>query len=298
MNAYKELLKKFVEYLYVKKSLSNNTICAYRSDVSKLLEYFSSNIGKDVCSAAHDDIISFFMDQKKLGLKPSSVYRLLISLKIFFVFLQSIKMIESNPVALIDPPRLWKTLPKNVELYEIDRLMSVKGRKFNELRDHAVVELLYSSGLRASELADLKINDLNFSQNLLKCKGKGNKERLVPMGKYAEQSITSYLNERRKKHHSFSANDYLFVTSTGKRLSRVSVWNIVKKIAKKVGLNDKIYPHVFRHSFATHLLERGADLRVVQQLLGHSDISTTQIYTYVDKKRLKSAHQSFHPRGT
>ena len=296
MSDKQDLLSKFIDYLYVKKSLSKNTICAYQSDVSKFMDFLNSDIKKEVCFITHDDIITFFLAQKKMGLKPSSVYRLLISLKIFFVFLKSIKIIDSNPVELIDPPRLWKTLPKNADLHEINSLMSVTGRKFNQLRDHAVVELLYSSGLRASELADLKVNDLNFSQGLVKCKGKGNKERLVPLGKYAQQSISSYLKERGKKK-SFTDNDFLFVTSTGKRLSRISVWNIVKKVAKQVGLNGKIHPHVFRHSFATHLLERGADLRVVQQLLGHSDISTTQIYTHVDKKRLKSVHKNFHPRG-
>ena len=296
MNDKKGLLDKFIDFLFVKKSLSDNTISSYRSDIFKFLDYLGSDAEKKVSVVTHDDIINFFLAQKKAGLKPSSIYRLLVSLKIFFVFLKSIKLIDSNPVELIDPPRLWKALPKNADLYEIKQLMSVTGRKFNQLRDHAVVELLYSSGLRASELADLKVNDLNFSQGLVKCKGKGNKERMIPLGKYAQQSIASYLKERNKKKV-FTGNDFLFVTSTGKGLSRVSVWNIVKKVAKQVGLKNKIHPHVFRHSFATHLLERGADLRVVQQLLGHSDISTTQIYTHVDRKRLKSVHQNFHPRG-
>jgi integrase/recombinase XerD len=175
-------------------------------------------------------------------------------------------------------------------------MLQLNETSLTQIRNHAVLELLYSSGLRVSELIELKVNDLNFSQHLLKCRGKGNKERFVPFGSYAQKSVRRYLSIRHKKFP-VTPGSFLFVNRSGGKMTRESVWHMVRKMAKQAELGKKAYPHILRHSFATHLLEGGADLRVVQEMLGHSDISTTQIYTHIDKRRLKSIHETYHPRG-
>jgi len=290
-----ELAGRFIDYLFVHRSLAENTITSYKNDVLKFIAYIEDkNISVEEVS--YDLIVEFLMSRKKEGIKPSTISRNLISIKLFFKYLLKIRLINKNPSENIDSPRLWKPLPKNLDEKQVDSLLSVKGNKFNEVRNHAILELLYSSGLRVSEAVNLKLNDIDFARNMLSCMGKGNKERIVPIGGFAIESIEKYLNERRKIMR-FDSESYLFVSSTGKKITRTALWYAVKKIAKQVALGAKTHPHVLRHSFATHLLEHGADLRTVQEMLGHSDISTTQIYTHVDKNRLKTIHAKFHPRG-
>ncbi|MDX9702591.1 MAG: site-specific tyrosine recombinase XerD [Candidatus Auribacterota bacterium] len=291
------LLQGFIDYLYIKKAMAENSIIAYRSDIAKFLE-FIRRCKHDVFpdKMTYNDILDFLLEQKEKDLKPTTVNRLLVSVRMFFLYLKTMKVTDSNPAELIDPPKLWKSLPDFLGEGQISKLLNINGNTYNEVRDRALLEILYSSGLRVSEAAQLHIKDISLEQSLLRCTGKGNKERCVPVGKEAAKQIERYLRIRAKKMN-FCDSDYLFVTSTGKPLSRFAIWHIVKKRAKDANLESITHPHVLRHSFATHLLEGGADLRAVQEMLGHSDISTTQIYTHVDRKRLKSLHQKFHPRG-
>ncbi len=290
-----ELINQFLDYLFVHRSLSENTIISYKNDIVKFISYIESkNISIE--NVTYDLIVSFLMGEKKSGLKPTTISRNLISLKIFYKYLNKNKIITNNPTQNIDPPRLWKPLPKNLDEKQVGALLSIEGEKFNQIRDHAIIELMYSSGLRVSEVVNLKVNDIDFLQRVVRCTGKGNKERIVPIGDFAVESIKKYLVER-KKNKEYGSEEYLFVNSKNKKITRIAVWYAVKKIAKQVALSSKTHPHVLRHSFATHLLEHGADLRTVQEMLGHSDISTTQIYTHVDRNRLKTIHEKFHPRG-
>lgn len=290
------VIDRFADFLFVERSLSKNTIAAYITDISKAAEYFASiDVDFPQCTS-QQDIIGFLMSEKKSGHKPTSLSRYLVSLKLFFQYCHSHKIIENDPAALIDPPKIWRSLPDYLDTNDLNRLLKVDGRKLNDVRNHAIIEILYGCGLRVSELINLRIYDIDLNQNLLRCTGKGNKERVVPLGRYAVAAIERYLRERKKKWNSDS-DYFLFLNRSGRKLSREAVWRIVKKMAKEAGISEKTHPHVLRHSFATHLLEGGADLRVVQEMLGHSDISTTQIYTHIDKKRLKSIHNQFHPRG-
>lgn len=290
------ILTRFTEFLYVQKSLSQNTIFAYISDVKKFLAFCGKYTIDIYGEINHDSIVMFLMAQKSDGLKPVSLSRLLVSLKLFFRYLVDEGIRTTNPAQTIDPPKMWKNLPEFLSVEEIDKLLSSVRKDKKNLRDRAILELLYSSGLRVSELVELRVNSINFNEGIVKCHGKGNKERIVPVGDYALEVIQKYLVSRSKQNE-IGDESYLFTNPSGKKISRIAVWQIVKKRARLAGIKKETYPHMMRHSFATHLLERGADLRAVQEMLGHSDISTTQIYTHVDRKRLKLTHQRFHPRG-
>ncbi len=232
-------------------------------------------------------------------LAPSSVARKLVAIKVFFRFLVGQGLVRSDPSAVMESPRLMKGLPAVLDVEEVGRLLaSAPGKDgMRGLRDRALLELLYASGLRASEATGLKVSDLNLESGFLRCAGKGGKERVVPVGKHARQWIERYLKRARARFKPKPEARELFLNRTGRRLSRQSVWMLVRRYANLAGIRKRITPHTLRHSFATHLLEAGADLRVVQELLGHASISTTQIYTHVDRARLKAIHAKFHPRG-
>ncbi len=283
----------FSNYLYVKKSLSKNTIDAYTSDIKKLADFAGEKFPYHL---SPDDIVMFLIENKKSGLKPTSISRYMVSIKIFYKYLVTNNKIDTNPAENLDPPKLWRNLPEFLNLNEIEKMLSVKGTKINDARNNAIIEILYSCGLRVSELINLKIRDIDFNEKTLKCSGKGNKERYVPIGKLALNSVKNYLKKRSRKNP-IENNSFLFLNPSGKKLSRIAVWYVIKSISCKAGIGKNAHPHTFRHSFATHLLEHGADLRVVQEMLGHSDITTTQIYTHIDRNRLKTIHKQFHPRG-
>lgn len=287
------VIDTFSNYLYVKKSLSKNTIDAYTSDIKKLADFTDEKFPYNV---SPDDIVMFLIENKKSGLKPTSISRYMVSIKIFYKYLVTKNKIDTNPAEYLDPPKLWRNLPDFFNLNEIEEMLSIKGTKINDARNNAIIEILYSSGLRVSELINLKIKDIDFNEKTVKCSGKGNKERYVPIGKLALDSVKNYLKKRSKKY-STENTDFLFLNPSGKKLSRIAVWYVIKSVSYKAGIEKNAHPHTFRHSFATHLLEHGADLRVVQEMLGHSDISTTQIYTHIDRNRLKRIHKQFHPRG-
>ncbi|MDE2027677.1 MAG: tyrosine recombinase, partial [Candidatus Omnitrophica bacterium] len=213
-------------------------------------------------------------------------------------FLLRENLSKEDPTTLVDTPKLWKRIPAVLTQAEIESMIAAAaGRKTQQVRDAAILEIFYASGLRVSELADLKTTSINFEVGFVRAVGKGSKERIIPLGQKAAQAVQKYLEKARPQLLKNQANDYLFLSKLGKRISRVSLWSLIQSYARKANIKKPIKPHTLRHTFATHLLEHGADLRSVQEMLGHADISTTQIYTHVDKERLRSVHKQFHPRG-
>jgi integrase/recombinase XerD len=223
---------------------------------------------------------------------------MLSTIKSFHKFLVREKIISSNPVEFIESPKLEKKIPSFFNFDEINKILKEPNLKnYHGIRDRAILELMYATGLRVSEVSTLKISDINLELGFIKCKGKGSKERLVPLGKIAEGFIKKYIEEARPKLLAKKVSQYLFLAQGGRRLSRQSIWKMIKKVVRFAGIRKKASPHTLRHSFATHLLERGADLRSVQEMLGHSNITTTQIYTHINQTRLKEIHGKFHPRA-
>ena len=290
-----------MDYLRLERGLSDNTVAAYRRD----LRQFAQSLGsKQLSEVTRADILDHLMKLRDQKLVPASVARKLVAIKVFFRFLLSQNQISKDPSGIIESPRLMKGLPDVLDVEEIGRLLTAALDEKNKkaagkkaLRDRALLELMYASGLRVSEAADLKIIDLNQEAGFLRCIGKGGKERVVPVGSHALKWIKRYLADARPALNPAEDARQIFLNRFGRRLSRISIWSIIKQCAGTAGIRKRITPHTLRHSFATHLLEAGADLRVVQELLGHSSISTTQIYTHVDRARLKSIHSKFHPRA-
>ena len=292
-----ELLGLFLDSLSIEKGLSKNTLLAYRRDLQRYLFFLKKNKITSVGAVTRKEIMEFLLDERDRGLTPSSVGRLLVAIRMFHRFLAGENKIKEDITEAIEAPKLWKHLPEYLSVAEVEALIKAPDtRQPQGVRDQAILELMYATGLRASEVTVLKAAHVNFEAGYLRVTGKGDKERVVPVGGMAKKTIARYIKEVRSKWTKGRAEEALFVTHHGKKMSRQTVWSILKKHAKTANVQKKIYPHILRHSFATHLLERGADLRVVQELLGHSDIATTQIYTHIEKSRLKGIHHKFHPR--
>ncbi|HPN73093.1 MAG TPA: site-specific tyrosine recombinase XerD [Candidatus Omnitrophota bacterium] len=291
-------IKNFIYFLEAERGVSPNTVKSYFSDLNKLSDFLERS-KKDFSSATRDDILSFLMYLKDLGLNASSIARNLAAVKTFWKFLVAEQVVRDNAASLVDSPKTWKTIPDVLSKEEVETLLEApKGRKIMDLRDKAILEIMYASGLRVSEVSDLKRAEVNVDYSFVKCYGKGGKERIVPFGKAAGEAITRYLEARGRSSGQDSPSDeHLFLSRLGKKISRQSLWKMIQKYARASGIKKHITPHTLRHSFATHLLEGGADLRGVQEMLGHSDISTTQIYTHVNSEKLKKVHENFHPRG-
>ncbi len=293
-------ITQFENYLKLERSLSGNSVEAYGRDVRKLEEYFSV-MGKTVSPQAvsANDVIDFLVYLNELGLAPHSQARMLSGLKSFYKFLIIEEVLKDDPLALVEMPKLGRHLPDFLSYPEIEQLLAAIDLSSNEgHRNRAMIEMLYSSGLRVSELVNLKINQLHLDMRFLRVIGKGNKERLVPIGREAIKFLETYLNESRI-HVPVQAGfqNFVFLNRRGKSLSRVMVFLIIKDLAKSIGLDKEISPHTFRHSFATHLIEGGADLRAVQEMLGHESITTTEIYTHLDRDYLRQVMTEFHPRS-
>ena len=293
-----EFIDIFLNYLSVERGLSRNTIISYRHDLVSFLDYLKDKQGIDnLDKTDKNHITSFMMQLKGLGLNANSISRKLAAIKTFYRFLVREKMIRTDPTSLLESPKLWRRIPSTLSLQEIERLLiQPNTHKMQGIRDRAILELLYATGMRVSELAQLNLKDVNLQVGFVRCVGKGNKERIVPLGKKAIISLNRYIDKARPYFLRRHSTDVLFLTRLHKRISRQSIWKIIKRYARAARIRKDIRPHILRHSFATHLLERGADLRSVQEMLGHSDISTTQIYTHINKDRLKMVHKMFHPR--
>jgi len=295
----KIFLNEYLAVLKLERNLSENTINSYKNDITNLFQFLENYNVNDPQRIKYSHLEEFFKFLKEAGLTNTSASRYHSSLKGFFSYLYQNKYITGNPVDKIPSPKLSKKLPEVLTINEMDAILSQPdiNDKFG-LRDKALLELFYACGLRVSELINLKISGLYFKEEIIRVFGKGSKERLVPIGNSAIKWISEYLRQSRPLLEKKSKSEnYLFLNIRGTKLSRMGVWKIVDRYVKKAKIDKEVHPHTFRHSFATHLLEGGADLRAVQEMLGHADISTTQIYTHIDRDYIKQVHRDFHPRG-
>ena len=281
----------------VERGLSRNTILSYTKDLAIYTDFLQS-IGIDSLSrTARNDIINFMLNQKDKGISPNSTARRLAAIRMFYRFLVRERILKSDPSSVIESPKLWKKIPETLTINEIQALLAQPNvREKQGIRDRAILETFYATGARVSEVVNLNKDNVNLDVGFLRCIGKGNKERIVPLGKKAIESIARYLENSRPSFLKKKEADFLFLNRSGTKISRQSLWKLIKKYARDARIKKPIRPHILRHSFATHLLEGGADLRSVQEMLGHSNISTTQIYTHINKDRLKTIHKQFHPR--
>lgn len=291
-------IKRFKRFLQVEKGLSENSVYSYTYDLKKFSD-FLENQNKTILAATKDDIQHFLLFEKnKKNNSSRTLARSLAAIRQFYSFVSMTMGPIENPSVKVETPQIKKSLPDCLTTEEIDRLFgSISEEDPFELRDKAIFELLYSCGLRISEAIDLKFHDIDFENRTIRVMGKGNKERLVPMGDEAIRLVTLYHEKSRPAILGTRASEFLFISKKGSLLNRKSVWRLIKGYCARTDIKKNITPHTLRHSFATHLLENGADLRSVQELLGHMDISTTQIYTHIAKKQLAAFHKKYHPKG-
>jgi integrase/recombinase XerD len=292
------LIDDYLNFMSVEKGASLNTIEGYSRDLNRYASFIDGRKITDMREIGTEELISYLAHLKDEGLAANSVNRSLAALRGFYKFLLREKRLESTPVAHIGLARVWMHLPDVLNREEMNLLLMQPGSHTPAaLRDTAMLELMYATGIRVSELIGLTLNSINWQIGYLVALGKGDKERIVPVGQAAYNQVKRYLESARPLILKGRQSEFLFLNRTGKGLTRQGFWKIVKKYAVKASLGKKVHPHTFRHSFATHLIEGGADLRSVQIMLGHSDISTTQVYTHVTRERLKEVHRKYHPRG-
>lgn len=297
-----EVVEQFIDTIWMERGLSENTLSAYRTDLKNFVLWLSLLSKKELSNALintnRNTVVKYLSELEDKKISARSRARLLSSLRRFYAYLLREKMIDIDPVALIDSPKLGRSLPKTLTEDDVEALLhSPDTTTLLGLRDRVLFEVLYATGLRVSELVGLNLTEINLQQGVLRVTGKGNKERLVPLGEEAVNWLEKYISSTRGDLLKGQVTDALFVTTRGSEMTRQAFWYLIKRYAVQAEISSTISPHTLRHAFATHLLNHGADLRVVQMLLGHSDLSTTQIYTHVAKARLKSLHSQHHPRG-
>ncbi|OQX81205.1 MAG: site-specific tyrosine recombinase XerD [Candidatus Omnitrophica bacterium 4484_70.1] len=296
MNLY-HYLEAFLDYLKAEKGLAQNSVVAYENDLKKYFSFLKERKVDNLNQINKEMIIEFLFSLRNT-LSLSTISRILSSIKSFHRFLFQEKIIQTDFTQLIESPKLDKKIPSVLEFQEVERLLKAPSLKdVYGIRDRAILETMYATGLRVSEVANLRIKDVNIEVGFLRCRGKGSKERIVPLGKIATKFIEKYLYEARSKLLKGKESEFLFLAQGGHPLTRQAIWKMIKKMVKKARIKKKVAPHTLRHSFATHLLEKGADLRSVQEMLGHATITTTQIYTHINRYRLKEIHRRFHPRA-
>lgn len=290
-----DLILRFINYIAVEKGLSENTLSAYERDLRRYAEFMKNKRPDDV---THTDIISYIGWLRSFQMSTRSVARNISAIRGFHKFLLIDRFARTDPTENLDTPKGWKRLPAVLSTADVDRLLEQPdGSTSIGIRDKAMLEVLYATGLRVSELVGLKLSNYNLERGFLIIMGKGSKERAVPMGETAILFLKQYMDGARSDLLKGEAADAVFISSRRRQITRQMFWNRIKYYAQKAGIRQEISPHTLRHSFATHLLDNGADLRAVQAMLGHSDISTTQIYTHVSRERLKKIHENYHPRG-
>ncbi len=292
-----QLLNQFIDYLSVERGLSANTLEAYKRDLTKFFGFLDRKSTTSIEGAGPRDIIAYLIYLRKSKLAIRSISRNLVAIRMFYKFLVSEDVINDDPTLNLDSPKTGLSLPEVLSQDEIERLLSLPNSKEQGIKDKAILELLYATGMRVSELINLPIDNIDLHEGYLKCIGKGSKERIIPVGRKAQKTVKKYIDRVRIKYVPRGNSNMLFITRLGRRYTRQGIWKIIKKYSGLIGSNKEITVHTLRHCFATHLLSHGADLRSVQEMLGHVDISTTQIYTHIDKARLREVHQKFHPRG-
>ncbi|MFH2060039.1 MAG: site-specific tyrosine recombinase XerD [Pseudomonadota bacterium] len=291
------LTQQYLDYLIVEKGLSNNSLASYSTDLAQYITFLEKNKINDLNAVDTTVILAWMVNLSKEGLSAKSRARHLITVRGLYKFLINEKLVWANPVKHVDIPKTGLSLPKIMTINEVNSLLDAPDtRKPRELRDSAMMEIMYGAGLRVSELIQLGLQDINLDANFVRVMGKGSKERIVPIGSHARTITQKWIIDGRPSLLKKIFSPYLFVARAGKPMTRQSYWKIIKKYALTANLSNNITPHTLRHSFATHLLEGGADLRSVQTMLGHSDISTTQIYTHISREYLIKMHQKFHPR--
>jgi integrase/recombinase XerD len=290
-----DLLKRYLDYLTIEKGLSQNTVESYERDLRRYLAFMKT---RDLGDISRSDVVSFMTFLSTSGISTPSAARSLAAIRGFHKFLMTDGIVKKDPTITIETPRGWKRLPKALSSMDVETLLNQPDMTAPiGQRDKAMLELLYATGLRVSELVGLRMSQINLERGFLSVMGKGSKERLVPIGETAIDSIRDYLSTSRRKLLGNRESDVLFISSQRRGITRQMFWERIKLYTKKAGIRSNITPHTLRHSFATHLLDHGADLRAVQAMLGHSDISTTQIYTHVSRERLRKIHEKYHPRG-
>ncbi|HUJ15806.1 MAG TPA: site-specific tyrosine recombinase XerD [Thermoanaerobaculia bacterium] len=289
-----DFLLLYLDYLAVEKGLAKNSLSSYTTDLRKFAAWLDE---RPLERVRRQDIVRYFQSLRSAGISARSVARALAAIRGFFRFLVRERHLQHDPTENVENPKLWTTLPHSLQASEVEALLAAPDRSTPDgLRDAAMLELLYATGLRVSELIRVKVEDLVLDAGFLRTFGKGSKERIVPFGDSARDAITAYL-ERARPHFNKRNDPHLFLTNRSRPMSRQTFWMKIVRYARQAGIKAHISPHVLRHSFATHLLENGADLRSVQMMLGHSDISTTQIYTHVSRARLQKLYDQFHPRA-
>ncbi len=297
MEQQASIVKEYVQWLRLEKSLAANTVEAYQQDLQKLLAFLRAE-GLDVLDVSTDDLERFSAGLHDIGIHPRSQARILSGVKSFYHFLVLTDRLEADPSELLEGPKIGFRLPEVLTVEEIDRIIdAVDMDKAEGQRNRAMVETLYSCGLRVSELCNLRLSDLFFDEGFIRVIGKGDKQRLVPISPRAIKEINYWLIDRRHGRIKPGNEDYVFLARWGNRISRIMVFHLVKELAERAGIAKTISPHTFRHSFATHLLEGGANLRAIQAMLGHESIATTEIYTHIDRQMLRSEIINHHPRN-
>jgi integrase/recombinase XerD len=292
-----KIIDEFINHLWLEDGLSKNTLDSYRFDLELLSEWLTKSLKKNISDVSEGDIQQY-LSFKFPSSKSRSISRLLATLRRFFRYLLRENKIKIDPTLQIQSPKIPKSLPKSLSEEDVESLLNAPNVKIiSGLRDKAMLELLYACGLRVSELVNILLTELSMTEGIIRITGKGSKTRLVPMGEEAVDWIKKYIDESRKNILKQKTSKYLFVTIRGSAMTRQAFWYLIKRYSIIAQIKKPMSPHILRHAFATHLINHGADLRVVQMLLGHSDISTTQIYTHVARERLKKLHQSHHPRG-
>ncbi|MGM7701759.1 site-specific tyrosine recombinase XerD [Pseudalkalibacillus sp. Hm43] len=292
-------VKDYLHYLTVERGLAANTLQSYERDLKKYTTHLQKELNHtNYNTITRNDIMNFLYHLKDSGMATTTIARTIASIRSFHQFLIREKVTDQDPSVHIETPKTERRLPKILSSAEVENLMEApEGNTPFGLRDRAMIELLYATGIRVSEMIQLNVSDAHLTMGFIQCTGKGNKERIIPVGRMASQALTTYITEARGKLLKKKSNDALFLNHHGNRLTRQGFWKILKKLARQANIEKELTPHTLRHSFATHLLENGADLRAVQELLGHVDISTTQIYTHVTKTRLKDVYSTYHPRA-
>ncbi|NMD70246.1 site-specific tyrosine recombinase XerD [Bacillus sp. DNRA2] len=295
----KDQLRDFIHFLMVEKGLAKNTLVSYERDLRSYLHYLTTvELLEDLNEVQRLQIIRFLAELKDQGKSSKTIARHIASIRAFHQFLLREKVVERDPTVHIESPQKERSLPKVLSIQEVEKLLeSPKVVDHFGKRDKAMIELLYATGIRVSELIGLNLGDVHLTMGFVRCLGKGSKERIIPIGKTATSALEDYLDNGRAHFVKKQRDEALFLNHLGKRLTRQGFWKILKRLTREAGITTDLTPHTLRHSFATHLLENGADLRAVQEMLGHADISTTQIYTHVTKTRLKDVYSQFHPRA-
>lgn len=292
-----KLIAEFLNYITVEKGLSKNTILAYGTDLKHFASYTASKGISDIDKINRQHIMGYLLSLKDGRIGSNSISRALVAIKMFYRFLVEERLVKEDVAGILESPKLIRMLPSVLNLAEVDKILSGPDlRDSLGIRDKAAIELMYATGMRVSEMVELSVEGMNMDMGFVRCRGKGDKERIVPVGGKAKEAIARYKEKVRPALAVKKQDNHLFLSRLGRKISRQTFWKMIKKYAKLTRIKKDITPHTLRHSFATHLLERGADLRVVQEMLGHSDISTTQLYTHINRERLKSIHRQFHPR--